>query len=168
MAEWNGLRWGTVRLDFQQGHGQGTHRVLATMRGDGNDILMGTARGGHWVSHLVTGTRREHIAGGCVPLACCWRASTLTTISCTGWHYVNPSLDVPEHATTLKTNSLHPTYLRPHSNRSSEGAPALSRTTGGRESRDLTLFLSERETRVASYTVEAGCYRKRDNLPRSH
>lgn len=99
--------------DFQQGHGQGTNRVPATLRGNVNAVLMGTARSMHCVKQLFTGTRREHIAGGCAPLACFWRASTLTIISSTGQYYVGPSLDVPDHATTLKTNSRHPTYLRP-------------------------------------------------------
>lgn len=43
----------------------------ATGGGRNDDsILMGTARSGHWVNHLVIRTRREHIAGGCAPLSC--------------------------------------------------------------------------------------------------
>jgi hypothetical protein len=49
---------------------------------------------------------------------------------------VDPNLDVPDHATPLKTNTLNPTSHLPRLNSLSEGAPALSRTNGGR---DLTL-----------------------------
>jgi len=106
---------------------------------DGDVVLMGTARSGHWVNHLVIQTRREHIAGGCAPLASFYRAPRLTTTLCPGRYYVDPSLDVLDHATPLKTNSRNPTYRLPRLNSFSEGAPAVSRTNGGRESRDLTL-----------------------------
>ena len=37
---------------------------------NGDSIMMGTARSGHWVNHLVVRTRSEHIAGGCDPFTC--------------------------------------------------------------------------------------------------
>lgn len=52
---------------------------------------------------------------------------------------MDPNLDVPDHATPLKTNSLNPTYRRTRSNSFSEGAPALGRTNGGRDLLDPTL-----------------------------
>ena len=124
---------------FSKGTGRGRSSEPACLRGSGNAILMGTARSGHWVNHLVIRTRREHIAGGCAPLACPRCSFTLTTISCTGRYYVDPNLDVPDHATPLKTKSLNQTYRRPRPNSFSEVAPALSCTNGGRDARDLAL-----------------------------
>jgi len=124
---------------FSKATGRGRNSGPATLRGNGDAILVGTARSGHWVNHLVIRTRREHIVGGCALPAGVWCAPTLTTILCTGQYYVDPNLDVPDHATPLKTNSLNPTYRRPRPNSFSEGAPDLSRTNGERDSRDLTL-----------------------------
>lgn len=124
---------------FSKATGRGKNSEPASLRGNGNAILMGTARSGHRVNHLVIRTRREHIAGGCTALAYFWCAFTLTTISCTGRYYVDPNLDVPDHATPLKPKSLNPTYSRPRPNSFSDEAPALSRTNGGRDSRDLAL-----------------------------
>lgn len=52
---------------------------------------------------------------------------------------MDPNLDVPDHATPLKTNSLNPTYRRRHSNSLVESAPTPGHTTGVRDSRDSTL-----------------------------
>ena len=112
----------------------------ATLRGNEKAILIGTARSGHWVNHMVIRTRREHIAGRCAVLASCWRTRTLTTILCTGRYYVDPNLDVPDHATPLKTNSLNPTYRRPRSNSLVEGTPSLGRTSKRQDSQDSALF----------------------------
>ena len=65
---------------FSKAAGSNADSGPAALHGNGDVIMVGTARSGHWVNHLVIRTRREHITGGCAPHADFWCIASVTTI----------------------------------------------------------------------------------------
>ena len=65
---------------FSKAAGSNADSGPAALHGNGDVIMVGTARSGHWVNHLVIRTRREHITGGCAPHADFWCIAPVATI----------------------------------------------------------------------------------------
>lgn len=65
---YDGVRSAQAR-SFSKATGRNRDVGPAILKGNDDAIMVGTARSGHWVNHLVIRTRREQITGGCAPLA---------------------------------------------------------------------------------------------------